>query len=288
MNGVINFYKEKGETSFQCVAKVRRLLKVKKAGHTGTLDPMAEGVLPICIGKATKLVDYIMEGKKTYRAGFVLGKVSDTLDSTGIVEETGKPLPDREAVEVAVRSFLGPILQRPPMYSALKKDGVRLYELARKGVELELEPRPVTIFAIELLDYGMGQGEIRLTCSKGTYVRSLIRDLGEALGTGALMDRLVREAAEPFRIQDAVGFAQLEEEGPEHHVVPMDEVLSGFPPIQIPEDYLQLLQNGVRIKDHRLVAKIPPGLYRGYTMEGRFLGLCAREDDHFHMKLHLV
>ena len=160
MNGVINLYKEKGETSFKSVTRIKKILKMKKVGHTGTLDPDAEGVLPICIGRATKLVPYIMEGHKIYKASFKLGYTSDTLDSSGTLTETFKAIPEQEKVEKEVLKFKGESMQLPPMYSALRKDGVRLYTLARQGIEIEREKRPINVYDIELVNYKNGEGQI--------------------------------------------------------------------------------------------------------------------------------
>lgn len=182
MNGVLNIYKERGMTSFQVVASVKRITGIKKVGHTGTLDPEAEGVLPVCVGRATKLVDYIMDGEKIYRASFQFGKISDTLDAFGEVQETGEPLPKLANVTEALQSFMGTTKQIPPMFSALKVQGKRLYELARDGKEIPREARVIHVSEIHLIDYdeSSGEGSFLLCCSKGTYVRSVIDDRSSA------------------------------------------------------------------------------------------------------------
>ena len=288
MNGVINLYKEKGITSFTAVAAVRRIAKVKKVGHTGTLDPEAEGVLPICIGKATKLVDYIMAGHKTYRAGFQLGKISDTLDAFGQVENTGQPLPERETVEEMLEGFLGQTMQRPPMYSALKINGKRLYDLAREGVEVHREKRPITVYSIELSSFDGDSGEVVLKCSKGTYVRSIIDDLGRMIGCGAIMSSLVREGTGSFDIDKAVTLETLEKEGCKEHLIAMEQVLIDYDAVTIPHGFYKLITNGVRVKDKRLTDKTVPGFYRGYSEEGDLLGILERDEDFLYLKVNLM
>ena len=288
MNGVINLYKERGITSFTAVAAVRRITRVKKAGHTGTLDPEAEGVLPVCIGKATKLVDYIMAGHKTYRAGFALGKISDTLDAFGQVESTGLPLPERSAVEEKLKLFLGETMQRPPMFSALKINGKRLYDLAREGVEVHRDERPITVFHIELTRFQDDTGELLMTCSKGTYVRSIIDDLGRLLGCGAIMTSLVREGTGSFDSKDSVTLEALEKDGFEKHLITMEQVLKEYDSVTIPDGFYKLITNGVRVKDRRLTDKTVPGLYRGYSDKGELLGILERDEDFLYLKVNLM
>ena len=288
MNGVINLYKEKGITSFGAVAAVRRILHVKKAGHTGTLDPEAEGVLPVCVGKATKLVDYIMGGVKTYRAGFRLGFVSDTLDAFGDVRKTDGAIPEEKIVREAIEGFLGDSLQVPPMYSALKKDGVRLYELARQGIEIEREKRPVNITRLELTVFDGVDGEILVTCSKGTYIRSLIDDIGEKLQCGAIMTSLIREGTGTFTMENTVRLSELEEKGYEGYLIPMDEILAEYAAFTVPEEFLKLIANGVRVKNRKVTATLEKGLYRGYSEDGSFLGILNRDEDSLFLTVNLM
>ena len=288
MNGVINLYKEKGITSFGAVAAVRRILHVKKAGHTGTLDPEAEGVLPVCVGKATKLVDYIMGGVKTYRAGFRLGFVSDTLDAFGDVKKTDGAIPEERIVREAIEGFLGDSLQVPPMYSALKKDGVRLYELARQGIEIEREKRPVSITRLELTVFDGVDGEILVTCSKGTYIRSLIDDIGEKLQCGAIMTSLIREGTGTFTMENTVRLSELEEKGYEGYLIPMDEILAEYAAFTVPEEFLKLIANGVRVKNRKVTATLEKGLYRGYSEDGSFLGILNRDEDSLFLTVNLM
>jgi len=288
LNGVINLYKEKGITSFGAVAAVRRMLKVKKVGHTGTLDPEAEGVLPICVGKATKLVDYIMNGDKSYRAGFQLGRISDTLDAFGTVEATGVELPSEDEVREKLKAFLGLTMQRPPMYSALKINGKRLYDLAREGIEVHRDVRPITVHSISLENFDGEFGELFIRCSKGTYIRSIIDDLGAELGCGAIMTSLVREGTGTFNMENSVTLGTLESEGHEKYLIPMDQVLEAYEAMTVPEDFYKLIVNGLKIKDRRLTDLFAPGLYRGYSHKGELLGILEREEDFLHLKVNLM
>lgn len=290
MNGVLNIYKERGMTSFQVVASVKRITGIKKVGHTGTLDPEAEGVLPVCIGRATKLVDYIMDGEKIYRASFQFGKISDTLDAFGEVQETGEPLPKRENVVEMLQSFLGTTKQIPPMYSALKVQGKRLYELARDGKEIPREAREIHVSKIHLIEYRehSGEGSFLLVCSKGTYVRSIIDDLGRMLGSGAIMTGLVREATGGFQKEASVTLSQLEQEGVEKYLIEMEEVLKNFPAFVVPDAFLNLIANGVKVKDQRLVSDVMAGLYKGLDGQGKLLGILERMEDILYLKLNLM
>lgn len=225
INGILNIYKEPGMTSFQVVSRVRRIVGEKKCGHTGTLDPEAEGVLPICLGRATKIVEYLTDRKKTYRAQLKLGVVTDTQDSSGrILEERDPSYVTEEVFRARLSEFEGDQLQVPPMVSALKVNGKRLYELAREGITVERAARPVTFYSIGILKLNLPYAEIEVTCSKGTYIRTLIHDLGTKLGCGAIMTHLVRTAVGSFREQDAIRLSELEkivEEGR------LDQVMTG-------------------------------------------------------------
>ena len=213
MDGILCIDKPEGMTSFLCVAVVRRLLGVKKIGHAGTLDPNATGVLPLLIGRATKTLDRLPVHDKSYTATLRFGAVSDTLDVWGQVQETGKPLPTLAEVEAALPRFRGEIMQVPPMTSALKKDGVRLYDLARQGIEVEREARPITIYELVLLEYNEKEGLLTLhcACSKGTYIRTLCDDLGRVLGCGAVMTALRRTAAAGYPLSDCITLDQAKE-----------------------------------------------------------------------------
>lgn len=290
MNGVLNIYKERGVTSFQVVASVKRITGIKKVGHTGTLDPEAEGVLPVCVGRATKLVDYIMDGEKIYRASFQLGKTSDTLDAFGKVQETGEPLPNPENVAEILQCFMGTTKQIPPMFSALKVQGKRLYELARDGKEIPREAREIHVSKIQLIEYDehSGEGSFLLCCSKGTYVRSIIDDLGRMLGSGAIMTGLVREATGGFQKDDSVTLSRLEQEGAEKYLIGIEEVLKSFPALIVPDAFLNLIVNGVKVKDQRLVSNVKAGLYRGLDAQGKLLGILERMEDVLYLKQNLM
>ena len=210
MDGVINVYKEAGWTSFDVVAKMRGILKIKKIGHTGTLDPAAAGVLPVCVGKGTKKVESFMADDKVYRAVMLLGVVTDSQDMTGsILMRSEVNSTEAEAAE-AVRSFIGGYDQLPPMYSAKKVNGKKLVDLARKGVEVERKPRFVNIMDIDIEKIELPRVTMTVTCSKGTYIRTLCHDIGQKLGCGAAMESLVRTRVGRFRIEDAVTLEQLE------------------------------------------------------------------------------
>ena len=221
MDGIINIYKEAGYTSADVVAKLRGILRQKKIGHTGTLDPAAEGVLPICLGKGTKLVDMLTEEKKTYRAVLLLGRETDTQDTTGTtVHETDL-------------GFVGDYMQVPPMYSALKVNGKRLYELARKGIEVERKPRLQHIYRIDIDRVDLPRAELTVECSRGTYIRTLCHDIGQKLGCGGCMEHLLRTQVGPFLLENAVTLSQVEKLRDEDRIpeilVPADRVLSGLP-----------------------------------------------------------
>lgn len=200
MNGIINIYKEKGFTSFDVVAKLRGILKTRKIGHTGTLDPDAEGVLPVCVGKATKICELLTDKTKEYEAVMLLGRTTDTQDVTGETLTQQEVRCSAKEVEKAVLSFAGDYMQVPPMYSALKVDGRKLCDLARAGVTVERAARPVHIFSIEILSIELPRVRMRVCCSKGTYIRTLCQDVGEVLGCGACMESLLRTRVGEFAL----------------------------------------------------------------------------------------
>lgn len=211
IHGVLNIYKEPGWTSHDVVAKLRGILRQKKIGHTGTLDPQAEGVLPVCLGKATKLCDLLTEETKSYEAVLLLGQVTDTQDTTGEVLSEKPVLVSEEEVKAAAASFQGERLQVPPMYSALKVGGKKLYELAREGKEVERKARPVHFYEIQVLDTDLPRVRLHVTCSKGTYIRTLCHDLGERLGCGGCMEKLIRTRVGIFHKENSLPLARVEE-----------------------------------------------------------------------------
>ncbi len=232
MDGIINVYKEAGFTSHDVVAKLRGILHQKKIGHTGTLDPQATGVLPVCLGSATKVCELLTDKDKSYRAVVRLGIQTDTLDMTGTIlnEEENINVTDEEIKKV-VSSYFGESMQVPPMYSALKVNGRKLCDLARKGVEIERVPRKIYISDINAYDINIEEKTFTLdvTCSKGTYVRSLCEDIGKKLGTYACMQSLVRTRSGIFEIKDAVTLAQIEENGVSDILVQVDSLFTDYP-----------------------------------------------------------
>ena len=248
MNGIINVYKEAGFTSFDVVAKLRGILKQKKIGHTGTLDPDAVGVLPVCLGSATKLCDMLTDKKKEYIAEFVLGKVTDTQDISGTVLEEKEVLCSEEEIREVITSFVGTYEQLPPMYSAIKVDGKRLYELARQGKEVERKTRPVTLFEIEIMHIKLPVVSVRVLCSKGTYIRTLCHDIGMRLGCGAVMTSLKRTASGQFTIDSAHTLAEIEElrdsGNLDSAIIPVDTVFLDLPAIVVSGELERKILNG--------------------------------------------
>ncbi|MGN0362176.1 MAG: tRNA pseudouridine(55) synthase TruB [Bilifractor sp.] len=250
INGVINVYKEKGYTSFDVVAKLRGILHQKKIGHTGTLDPDAEGVLPVCLGKATKLVDMLTDETKTYEAGLLLGVETDTQDISGTVLSTSPVTCTEQELSAALQSFEGEQMQIPPMYSALKVHGRRLYELAREGKTVEREARPVHFYEIKLLSCQMPGAVIRVTCSRGTYIRTLCHDLGRRLGCGGCMEALTRTRVGMFCLEDALRLDEIQrivgEDRLGEILIPTDRLFA-MPALQTLPRADALAHNGNRI-----------------------------------------
>lgn len=233
MDGIINVYKEKGYTSHDVVAKMRGILRMKKIGHTGTLDPDAEGVLPVCLGKGTKLCDMLTDKTKTYRAVLLLGRETDTQDTSGqITGEYPVEVTEQQVTE-AIKSFLGVYMQIPPMYSALKVNGKKLYELARAGKEVERQARPVEILDIQVESIELPRVTMSVTCSKGTYIRTLCYDIGQKLNCGGCMESLLRTRVDRFCLEDSLKLSEIEalrDMGEvERHVMPVDTVFLELP-----------------------------------------------------------
>lgn len=281
MTGIICVNKEKDITSFGVCAKMRGILKEKKVGHTGTLDPMATGVLPIMIGGATRFLDYLPESDKGYRAVFVLGKTTDTLDITGTVTAENEVNASKADVESVLAQFKGRIMQTPPMYSAVSVNGKRLYDLARQGIEVEREKREVEIKSLELADCNENENEytIDVLCTKGTYVRTLIDDIGRVLGCGAVMTSLVRTYAMGFTLDDCKTLAQLQllkdsGAGFESVLLPLEKALGAYDKVVVSPAQSNRFKNGgaldlVRVKKQLNADEI----YRVYSSDGDFLGL---------------
>ena len=249
MNGIIVLDKPEGKTSHDMVNFVRRLTGVRRVGHTGTLDPMATGVLPICVGSAAKVSDMLTATDKRYTAELLLGVKTDTEDISGNVIEKNDVSVSRADIENAVKEFIGKISQIPPMYSAIKQNGKKLYELARQGIEVERNAREVTIYSIDILDITEKTIKIDVNCSKGTYIRTLCADIGNKLGTGACMTSLRRTSAGIFTIKNAYTPAELENERDKISdlLMPPDEIFAEYPPIYLNEKQKRSIINGVRM-----------------------------------------
>ncbi|WP_026882288.1 tRNA pseudouridine(55) synthase TruB [Clostridium akagii] len=282
MDGIINVYKPEGITSFDVVKEVRKLSGIKRVGHTGTLDPMAKGVLPICLGKSTKIVDYIMKDFKIYRTILKLGEISDTYDREGTIIKNNVVLPDSKEVLDAIASFVGDIDQVPPMYSALKVNGVRLYDLARQGIEIHRDSRKIKIYSIDIEKIDIPYVHFTVKCSKGTYIRSLCHDLGEKLKCGALMWDLERVASGMFTKDNTIALENLTKENFHEYLIPMDKALHMYDKIYFEDSAEKLLVNGVTIKDDSLTGNVEKNvIYRVYLKNNTFIGLGEKNDSGF-------
>ena len=279
-DGILNVYKEAGYTSFDVVAKLRGILHQKKIGHTGTLDPMAEGVLVVCLGKATKLCDILPDHDKIYEATMLLGIVTDTEDISGKVLHSSpveaSDYPDSR-LEEAIYKYQGTYDQIPPMYSAIKVDGRKLYELAREGQTIKRKARSVTIYALEILRIELPRVTFRIVCSRGTYIRSLCRDIGEYLGCGACMEKLVRVRACGFDVSDSLkldAVAYLEQEDKlKDYIAPIDSMYQDYPKLYVKEPSDKLVYNGNKLKKEnigRMTEGTLPASDEGNT-EAKFL-----------------
>ena len=291
MNGVLNIFKPKGMSSFDAVRIVKKVAGTGKVGHTGTLDPEATGVLPICIGKATKIIDYIMNSEKVYEVTLKLGIRTTTYDLEGEVleEKDCNHLTDFEILQ-AVNSFIGEYSQVPPMYSALKQNGVRLYELARKGIEVEREGRLITIYNIEDIKINNPYISMKVSCSKGTYIRSLCYDIGEKLGVFATMTELNRAKTSVFSQEESININDLTKENINEYILSMEEALEKYDKIIVRGKYVNLLINGVRVGDNRFTNDkvINQKLYRVYDEENNFIGLGKKNDLGFKIEKLLI
>ena len=273
-NGIIIIDKPAGWTSMDVCAKLRGILHEKRVGHAGTLDPMATGVLPVFVGQATKAVSFAEGGKKVYETVLQLGRVTDTQDTTGETLEERAVTVTADDVRAALPRFLGEIDQIPPMYSAIKVNGQKLYDLARQGKEVARKPRRITIYDLALTEeLGNGQYALRVECSKGTYIRTLCHDLGQALGCGGCMAALRRTEASGFRIGEAVTLEDAAREG-EALLRPLDSLFRAYPAFTIPNAALKkkcLCGNPLRVS-------LADGIYRVYGCDGTFLALSEARD----------
>ena len=275
MNGIVIIDKPQGWTSQDVVSKLRGVLHTKRIGHGGTLDPMATGVLPVFVGRATRAVEFFEHAEKTYEATLRLGINTDTEDITGTVLEENPVSVTREALEAALEQFRGDILQIPPMYSAIKINGQKLVDLARKGRQVERKPRPVTIFELTLLDFQGDTARLRVRCSKGTYIRTLCKDIGEALGCGGCMEALRRTAAGAYGMEAAIPLAQLvESDAPETFLRPVDTMFTHHPAVTLTANQEKRCRNG-----NSFSIDLPEGTYRAYSQQGTFLMLAQVKDN---------
>ena len=290
MDGIVNINKSRGKTSFSIVALVKRLSGERRVGHAGTLDPAATGVLPVCLGQGTRIIEFLADATKTYRAQIELGVTTDTYDASGKVTRKGDPSGiSREQVESALTSFRGLTQQTPPMYSAVKHQGQRLYELARAGIKVERKSRPTRIFNLEIIDWQPPVVTIEVECGKGTYIRSLAHDLGQSLGCGANLKSLIRLSYGPFDIKSAVSVSQLEDAFHygywQYFVHPIDTVLLHWRAMVVNDATKNAIRNGAAValmndsgkitgylEQHPLVSPIDTHC-RTYTLDGDFLGV---------------
>lgn len=284
ISGVINVYKEPGYTSHDVVAKLRGILKQKKIGHMGTLDPDAVGVLPVCLGKATKLCNILSEKDKTYIATLLLGMETNTQDTTGEVtkqasKEQMETLTEEKVFDTA-KSFIGDYEQIPPMFSAIKIGGRKLYNLARRGEVVERPARHCKILDLTVTNINLPRVDMHVTCSKGTYIRTLCHDIGEKLGVGGCMEHLVRSKVERFKVEDSITLSQIEEyrdKGTlEEYIVPVDEMLDGFSKCIVSDKAEKLVYNGNIFTSGNTLLKMnheDGQTVRVYTHDGKFIGL---------------
>lgn len=278
LNGILNVYKEKGFTSHDVVAKARGILRERRIGHTGTLDPDAEGVLPLCIGKATKVVPYLTDADKCYEATVKLGAYTTTEDASGEILETFEVNVTRAQVEEVVKSFEGPYTQIPPMYSAIKVNGVRLYELARKGIVVERPSRDVYLTSCNVIEWIDDRTfKIRVDCSKGTYIRTLCTDIGRALGCGAYMEYLLRVRVGHYILAESLSLQELEMHRDEidKYIEPVEDMFKDYPKIVILEAHNKYLYNGnaLPFKAAKVLPDNLPEYVRIYDEAGTFRGI---------------
>ena len=269
MNGIVIVDKPQGWTSQDVTARLRRMFGTRRIGHGGTLDPMATGVLPVFVGRATRGVEFFEHARKEYETLLRPGIVTDTQDITGTVLETREVSLDDAGIEAALAGFRGEILQVPPMYSALKVNGQKLCDLARKGKTVDRQPRPITIHALEYLGMEGGCLRLRVDCSKGTYIRTLCQDIGQALGCGGCMEALRRTRAGEYTISQAVPLQELlDSENPAQYLRPVDSMFANHPMVSLTANQERRCRNG-----NAFSVTLPEGTYRAYSQSGEFLML---------------
>lgn len=283
MDGIVNVDKPLGITSHDVVYRLRKILKIKKIGHTGTLDPEASGVLPMCVGKGTKLAEYLTAADKQYLARLQLGAFTDTQDASGEILESFEVNVTEEQICDAVKGFVGEIMQLPPMYSAIKIDGKKLYELAREGKTVEREPRKITIHSIEIknIDLKNGAVDMLVDCSKGTYIRTLCNDIGAALGCGGHMSALRRTKSGRFEIERAYTLEEIERMAETQvfdFLTPVGEALPEYKKIVLAERNANRVRNGIKIS----VEGLSEGeIYRVFDEKNQFLALAQQMQGRF-------
>jgi len=281
VDGILNINKPLGKTSFSIVAMVRRLTGERRVGHAGTLDPLASGVLPVCLGQGTRVVEFLLQASKVYRAQIELGVATDTYDDSGKITQQGDPSGiSREQLELALTSFCGLVPQTPPMYSALKHRGKRLYQLARAGIIVDRKSRLTKIYRLKLIDFALPLATLEVECGKGTYIRSLVHDLGQMLGCGAHLKSLVRLRYGLFNIDGAVSLSQLEDACRHnywpHLVYPIDSVLSHLPVVVVSDENGLVIRNGGSLTlagDECPAGSQAWSRCRVYTQDGHFIGV---------------
>jgi tRNA pseudouridine55 synthase len=289
MNGIFNIYKPEGPTSFNIVSSVKKLTGEKRVGHAGTLDPTASGVLPVCVGRATRVIEYLMDSVKRYRAGIEFGKTTDTYDAEGTITSESDPSGiDRTQIEKSLSSFHGEIQQVPPVYSALKYRGRPYYELARSGIEFEIESRPVTVHDISIIDWQPPVVTLDISCGKGTYIRSIANDLGQLLGCGAYMKSLVRSKYGIFTVDNSVSLEELDQAFTHdywhRYIYPSDSVLVNMKAIVVDDENRQRIENGRPLENKYIDTKndisenssltgYSGTRCRAYGVDGHFIGV---------------
>ncbi len=274
MDGIVIVDKPAGWTSQDVVSKLRGVFKTRRIGHGGTLDPMATGVLPVFVGRATRAVEFFEHAEKTYEATLRLGISTDTEDITGTVLEEKPVNVTQEQFLQTLNGFRGEIFQIPPMYSAIKINGQKLCDLARRGKEVERKPRPVTIYGLDCLSFEGNTAKLRIHCSKGTYIRTLCKDIGQALGCGGTMESLRRVTAGEYTLAQAVTMeALVGAEQPEAFLLPTDSLFAGYPRVTLTEKQTLRCKNG-----NAFSVGMEPGTYRAYSPEGEFLMLAKAKD----------
>ncbi len=283
MNGILCINKPEGFTSFDVIAKLRGIMKIKRLGHAGTLDPMAEGVLPVFVGKATKACDILPCNEKSYTAGFKFGCETDTQDITGnILSEYEKRISLSELKDI-IPEFTGTIMQTPPMYSAVSVNGERLYKLARKGVSVDVPKRPAVISELEILEFDEKRqcGKLHIKCGKGTYVRTIIHDIGQALSCGGVMTSLVRKSSNGFTLENCCTFEDvarmINENRLDEIILPVDRIFTDVPMIKLNQKQTCMYKNGIKLSLDRINGISNADEYRVYGFDDEFIGIAVTE-----------